>query len=211
MPQAKQKFFDPTIFQKCWRGVGEQPTFAEQIVFTVCFPAAIAFFETCQFLIIDYFYETSCKPGQGNGAIAAGKKQVEPFAGCERPFSLREILLEIPPESSSARLGHIPSLPWESQLPLKPCILLQPSALKGNCDSSNFFLDFCFVSLYSFICFANVGYSPTPRQHFCKTAAPKNFSIACGSLFAVIVLKILQFFLDSRKKVCYTVRKPKIK
>jgi len=51
MPQAKQKFFDPTIFQKCWRGVGEQPTFAEQIVFTVCFPAAIAFFETCQFLI----------------------------------------------------------------------------------------------------------------------------------------------------------------
>ena len=61
------------------------------------------------------------------------------------------------------------------------------------------------------ICFANVGYSPTPRQHFCKTAAPKNVSVACGSLFAIIVLKILHFFLDSRKKVCYTVRKPKIK
>ena len=30
-PQADKKFFDPTIFQKCWRGVGEQPTFAEQI------------------------------------------------------------------------------------------------------------------------------------------------------------------------------------
>ena len=30
-PQAIEKFFDPTIFQKCWRGVGEQPTFAEQI------------------------------------------------------------------------------------------------------------------------------------------------------------------------------------
>ena len=28
--------------------------------------------------------------------------------------------------SGSARLGHIPSLPWESQLPLKPCVLLQP-------------------------------------------------------------------------------------
>ena len=27
-------------------------------------------------------------------------------------------------------------------------------------------LDFCSISLYSFICFANVGYSPTPRQHF---------------------------------------------
>ena len=22
-PQATKKFFDPTIFQKCWRGVGE--------------------------------------------------------------------------------------------------------------------------------------------------------------------------------------------
>ena len=30
-PQANKKFFDPTIFQKCLRGVGEQPTFAEQI------------------------------------------------------------------------------------------------------------------------------------------------------------------------------------
>ena len=30
-PQATKKFFDPTIFQKCWRGVGEQPTFAKQI------------------------------------------------------------------------------------------------------------------------------------------------------------------------------------
>jgi len=28
---GNQKFFDPAIFQKCWRGVGEQPTFAEQI------------------------------------------------------------------------------------------------------------------------------------------------------------------------------------
>ncbi len=30
-PQATKKFFDPAIFQKCWRGVGEQPTFAKQI------------------------------------------------------------------------------------------------------------------------------------------------------------------------------------
>ena len=33
-PQANKKFFDPTIFQKCWRGVGEQPTFAKQIELT---------------------------------------------------------------------------------------------------------------------------------------------------------------------------------
>ena len=30
-PQANKKFFDPAIFQKCWRSVGEQPTFAKQI------------------------------------------------------------------------------------------------------------------------------------------------------------------------------------
>ena len=26
-----KSFFDPAIFQKCWRGVGEQPTFAKQM------------------------------------------------------------------------------------------------------------------------------------------------------------------------------------
>jgi len=42
-PQANKKFFDPAIFQKCWRGVVEQPTFAEQIILQSVFPAAIAF------------------------------------------------------------------------------------------------------------------------------------------------------------------------
>ena len=35
--RQNKKFFDPTIFQKCWRGVGEQPTFAKQIVFADMF------------------------------------------------------------------------------------------------------------------------------------------------------------------------------
>ena len=30
-PQATKKFFGAAVFQKCCRGVGEQPTFAEQI------------------------------------------------------------------------------------------------------------------------------------------------------------------------------------
>ena len=30
-PQATEKFFGAAVFQKCCRGVGEQPTFAEQI------------------------------------------------------------------------------------------------------------------------------------------------------------------------------------
>ena len=56
----------------------------------------------------------------------------------EKLFSRLRLVLEKPPESGSARLGHIPSLPWESQLPLKPCVLLQPLDFIGNCDSLRF-------------------------------------------------------------------------
>ena len=55
-----------------------------------------------------------------------------------KTFVCLRLVLGIPPESGSARLGHIPSLPWESQLPLKPCISLQPSDFEGNCDSLRF-------------------------------------------------------------------------
>ena len=82
-------------------------------------------------------------------------------------------LLEKPIAFGSA--NTLRCLPLESQLPLKPCFALQPFQFKGNCDSSDLLLDFCYSFSCSLICFANVGYSPTPRQHFCKTAAPKNF------------------------------------
>ena len=82
-------------------------------------------------------------------------------------------LLKKPIASGSA--NTLRCLPLESQLPLKPCFALQPFQFKGNCDSSDLLLDFCYSFSCSLICFANVGYSPTPRQHFCKTAAPKNF------------------------------------
>jgi len=49
-PQATKKFFGAAVFQKCCRGVGEQPTFAEQIEnLQYGFSAAIAFFETFKF------------------------------------------------------------------------------------------------------------------------------------------------------------------
>ncbi len=60
------------------------------------------------------------------------------------------LLLGKPPESGSARLGHIPSLPWESQLPLKPYLSLQPPDFEGNCDSSDSLLDFCFSFIVQF-------------------------------------------------------------
>jgi len=56
----------------------------------------------------------------------------------QKTFGCLRLALEKPPESDSARLGHIPSLPWESQLPLKPCSMLQPSDFEGNCDSLRF-------------------------------------------------------------------------
>ena len=93
-----------------------------------------------------------------------------------------ELILGKPLACGSARLGHIPSLPWESQLPLKPWLLLQPSDFKGNCDSFDFLLDFYCISFESLICFANVGCSPTPRQHFWKTAAPKNFYLPAARI-----------------------------
>ena len=35
------------------------------------------------------------------------------------------------------KAGAHPQLAWESQLPLKPCISLQPLDFKSNCDSSD--------------------------------------------------------------------------
>ena len=65
---------------------------------------------------------------------ASGKRGFHPC------FCLR-LVLGIPSESGSARLGHIPSLPWESQLPLKPYLSLQPFIFEGNCNSFNLLLD----------------------------------------------------------------------
>ena len=68
----------------------------------------------------------------------------------ETLLSCLRLVLGKPPESGSARLGHIPSLPWKSQLPLKPYLSLQPSDFEGNCDSSDSLLGFCFISWCSF-------------------------------------------------------------
>ncbi len=96
-PQANKKFFGAAVFQKCCRGVGEQPTFAKQIrLCNLFFLLQLHFLKLTNSQFHD-FYETSCKFRQGNGAIAArwqAKAGVEPpFAGRCRPFSLRIILV----------------------------------------------------------------------------------------------------------------------
>ena len=72
--------------------MGEQPTFAKQIKLCSLFFLLQLHSLKLTNSQFDCFYETSCKFGQGNGAIAArwqAKAGVEPpFAGCERSFSL---------------------------------------------------------------------------------------------------------------------------
>ena len=69
----------------------------------MCFSCCNCIFETCQFEI-SCSYETSCKFEQGNGAIAAhwqAKVGVNPpFAGCERPFSLRAMIANHEPQAN---------------------------------------------------------------------------------------------------------------
>ncbi|MEE0241498.1 MAG: hypothetical protein U0H73_08200, partial [Ruminococcus sp.] len=83
--------------------MGEQPTFAKQIILQSVFPAAIAIFKTSQ-VEISCFYETSYKFRQGTGTIVArwqAKAGVEPpFVGCERPFSLRAMIANHEPQAN---------------------------------------------------------------------------------------------------------------
>ena len=55
------------------------------------------------------------------------------------------------------KAGAHPQLAWESQLPLKPYLSLQPFIFKGNCDSFDSLLDFCLISLNSFYLLRKCG------------------------------------------------------
>jgi len=107
-PQATKKFFGAAVFQKCCRGVGEQPTFAKQIKLCSLFSLLQLHFLKLANSQFDCLYETSCKFGQGNGAIAArwqAKAGVEPpFAGCERSFFLRAVFV----------MFHVKHCTWET-------------------------------------------------------------------------------------------------
>ena len=95
----------------------------------------------------------------------------------EKLFSCLRLVLGKPPESGSARLGHIPSLPRESQLPLKPCISLQPLDFKGNCDSSDCFFR-CLFYLMVQVRFASQMWAARPHlgSIFEKLLHRKTFS-----------------------------------
>ena len=116
---------------------------------------------------------------------ASGKRGFHPC------FCLR-LVLGIPSESGSARLGHIPSLPWKSQLPLKPYLSLQPFIFKGNCDSFDSLLDFCLISLNSFYLLRKCGLLAHTSAAFLKNCCTEKLLFACGSLPAALYIFPLQ-------------------
>ena len=103
-----------------------------------------------------------------------------------------ELLLEKPPETGSARLGHIPSLPWESQLPLKPCISLHPSDFEGNCDSLWFSPRFL-LQFHSTVRFASQMWATRPHlgSIFEKLLHRKTFCLPAAWILQPISILIL--------------------
>ena len=67
-------------------------------------------------------------------------------------------------------------------MPLKPCISLQPLDFKSNCDSSDFLLDFCFVSRCRFDLLRKCGLLAHTSAAFLKNCCTEKLSVACGLL-----------------------------
>ena len=65
----------------------------------------------------------------------------------QKTFVCLRLVFGKPFAYGSARLGHIPSLPWESQLPLKPCPIITTSRFYRQLR----FFRFCLRFLLRFI------------------------------------------------------------
>ena len=95
-PQANKSFSVQQFFKNAAEVWASSPHLRSKLYFAICFPLLQLHFLKLINSQVDCLCETSCKFGQGNGAIAAcwqAKAGVEPpFAGRERPVSLREVL-----------------------------------------------------------------------------------------------------------------------
>ena len=109
----------------------------------------------------------------------------------QKTFGCLRLVLGKPLAYGSARLGHIPSLPWESQLPLKPCLSLQPSDFEGNCDSSDFLLDFCFISWCSFDLLRKCGLLAHTSAAFLKNCCTEKLFRCLRLNFLCVISYIL--------------------
>ena len=96
-------------------------------------------------------------------------------------FTENPLLLGIPSESGSARLGHIPSLPGNRNCPWNLAPSFQPFVFKGNCDSSSSLLDFYYSS--QTVSFAPQMWAARPHlgSIFEKLLHRKTFYFVCDS------------------------------
>ena len=97
-------------------------------------------------------------------------------------FRLR-LVLGKPLTYDSARLGHIPSLPWESQLPLKPYLSLQPSDFEGNCDSLRFSPRFLLHFIVQFHLLRKCGLLAHTSAAFLKNCCTEKLFICLRLVF----------------------------
>ena len=117
-----------------------------------------------------------CETGTGNKYLATVPGEQLQWISCcfTWNIALRETDFQRP-----AKGGSTPAFAYQhAAIAPLPCLNLQPwfswfnlfewdSFKKCNCSREN--------RLQNLICSANVGYSPTPRQHFWKIAGSKNF------------------------------------
>ena len=170
--RQNKKFFDPTIFQKCWRGVGEQPTFAKQITKLHNEMQQKSKRASKESQLPEKL--KGCNEIQGfrgnydsQGKLGMCSSLAESDSG---GIPRRELLLEktvfpvrqkgVPPLLLPTSMLQLPRcLARIYNLDFHDATLFEWDSFKRcNCSREN--------RLQSLICFANVGYSPTPRQHF---------------------------------------------
>ena len=118
--------------------------------------------------------------------MLAGKSRGgTPFCRMWKTVFPKRSLLGIPPESGSARLGHIPSLPWESQLPLKPCPIFTTFSFSRQLRFFRYSLRFSFSFIVQF-CYLlrKCGLLAHTSPAFLKNCWCKKLLFACGSYLA---------------------------
>ena len=108
-----------------------------------CFLLFLIHFIFFHFKLLNFDFKSSCSPFHVITVCLVCVFCTKERLNCTR----NKMVLGKPPETDSARLGHIPSLPWKLQLPLKPYFSLHPPDFKGNCNFVRFSLRFLLYAI----------------------------------------------------------------
>ena len=99
-------------------------------------------------------------------------------------WNILKLLLGKPPETGSARLGTSPACLGNRNCPWNLVLSLQPSDFEGNCNSSDFLLDFCCSFIVQFDLLRKCGLLAHTSAAFLKNCCTEKLSFACGSYIA---------------------------